>query len=66
MPDRLQGKIAIVTGGGRGLGKAIAQAYAGEGAKVIVTASKNKNEIDETALKINGKAILADITYCVV
>ena len=62
MPGRLQGKIAIVTGGGRGLGKAIALAYSGEGAKVIVTASKNKNEIDETALKINGKAILADIT----
>lgn len=66
MPGRLQGKIAIVTGGGRGLGKAIALAYSGEGAKVIITSAKHKNEIDETALKINGKAILADITYCVV
>jgi 3-oxoacyl-[acyl-carrier protein] reductase len=62
MPGRLQGKIAIVTGGGRGLGKAIALAYSGEGAKVIITSAKHKNEIDETALKINGKAILADIT----
>ena len=66
MPNKLQGKIAIVTGGGRGLGKAIAHAYAREGAKVIITSAKHKNEIDETALKINGKAILADITYCVV
>jgi NAD(P)-dependent dehydrogenase (short-subunit alcohol dehydrogenase family) len=62
MADRLYGKIAIVTGGGRGIGKAIAEAYADEGAKVIVTAAKQQNEIDETALKINGKAILADIT----
>jgi NAD(P)-dependent dehydrogenase (short-subunit alcohol dehydrogenase family) len=43
MPGRLQGKIAIVTGGGRGLGKAIALAYSGEGAKVIITSAKHKN-----------------------
>lgn len=58
----LQGKIAIVTGGGRGLGKAIAEAYAKNGAKVIVTAAVNKDEIEETASKIDGLAVLADIT----
>ena len=62
MSNKLQGKIAIVTGGGRGIGRAIAEAYANNGAKVVVTAAIQKDEIDETALKINGKAILADIT----
>ena len=33
---RLQGKVAIVTGAGRGIGRAIAQRYAQEGAKVTV------------------------------
>src|SRR6185295_4006517 len=33
---RLQGKIAIVTGAGRGIGRAIAERYAQEGAKVTV------------------------------
>ena len=60
--DKLHGKVAIVTGGGRGIGRAIAEAYAENGAKVVVTAAIQKQEIDETALKINGKSILADIT----
>lgn len=62
MLKRLQNKVAIVTGGGRGIGRAIAETYADNGAKVVVTAAMQKNEIDETAQKINGKAILADIT----
>ena len=36
MPGHLEGKSAIVTGGGRGIGRGIAIALAGEGAKVIV------------------------------
>lgn len=62
MFNKLHGKVAIVTGGGRGIGRAIAEAYANNGATVVVTAALQKDEIDETALKINGKAILADIT----
>ena len=60
--EKLNGKIAIVTGGGRGIGKAIAEEYANNGAMVIVTAAIHKDEIEDTASKINGKAILTDIT----
>ena len=62
MSGKLKGKVAIVTGGGRGIGKAIAEAYADNGANVIVTAAVHQDEIEETVSKIKGTAILADIT----
>ena len=59
---KLKDKIAVVTGGGRGIGKAIAEAFAREGAKVVVTAVRQRNEIEEVASTIGGKAVLADVS----
>src|SRR5688572_28345965 len=50
------GKVAIVTGGSRGIGRAIVQALAREGAKVAFTYVQNKGLADEVA---NGETILA-------
>ena len=76
---RLQGKVAIVTGASRGLGQYVAEAYASEGAAVVVTARTEqvKDErlpgtIHETADHIRaagGRAIavrcnVADVAEC--
>src|SRR5260370_27792558 len=43
----LQDKIAVSTGGGRGIGRAIALAYAREGANLVL-ASRSKEALEET------------------
>ncbi len=47
----LKGKTAIVTGGGRGIGKAIAVGFARAGAKVVIT-SRKIQDLEETAAEI--------------
>jgi 3-oxoacyl-[acyl-carrier protein] reductase len=56
---RLKGKVAIVTGSGRGIGKAIAISFAKEGANLVVV-SRTFSEVLETAKQIEmmgGKAL---------
>jgi 3-oxoacyl-[acyl-carrier protein] reductase len=49
MSGELSGKTAIVTGGGRGLGRCMALALARAGANVAITAIRNKRELDAVA-----------------
>ncbi len=58
----LRGKVAIVTGGGRGIGKAIAAAFVREGANVIVTAARERREIESVASEIGATAFQADVS----
>ena len=50
---KLKDKVALITGGGRGIGKAIALAYAREGAKLAICA-RTEPEIEETVREIQG------------
>ena len=63
---RLKDRVAIITGGGQGIGKAIALAFAAEGARVVV-AARNLPNLEKTTAEIaaqggTAKAIQTDVT----
>jgi len=57
----LTGRTALVTGGSRGLGFAMAEALASAGAHVVLNA-RNKDELAKAAGKIGGEALAFDVT----
>jgi len=57
---QLDKKVAVVTGAGRGIGKAIAVAFAREGARVVCSA-RSLEEINDVADQVGGRAIQCDV-----
>jgi 3-oxoacyl-[acyl-carrier protein] reductase len=65
--NELTGKVAIVTGAGRNIGRAIALQLAQAGAAIIVNAKSNRSEVDALVMEIRGGGggalgVIGDIT----
>jgi 3-oxoacyl-[acyl-carrier protein] reductase len=58
----LDGKLALVTGASRGIGRAIAEELARAGASVVVGYRSGRDEAEELAAAIGGRAIQADVS----
>lgn len=56
---QLTGKVAVVTGGGSGIGAAIARRFAAEGARVVVT-GRRRDLLDDIAAEVGGLAVAGD------
>ena len=58
MPEKdLEGKTALVTGGGKGIGRAISQALAAKGAKVVVNYRSDATAAEETVASLPGASM---------
>ena len=64
MPEfcSLVGKTALVTGGSRGIGRAVAVELARAGASVVVGYRSGRDEAEAVAAEIDGRAVQADVS----
>lgn len=62
--EKPDGKVAIVTGGGRGMGAAMARGLARAGYRVVATAARERAEVEAVAAETGGQVLplVADVT----
>ena len=58
----LEGRLALVTGGSRGIGRAIAVELANAGAQVVVGYRSGAEEAEQVVAEIGGRAVQADVS----
>jgi NAD(P)-dependent dehydrogenase (short-subunit alcohol dehydrogenase family) len=65
MPKRLEGKVAVITGGTEGIGLAAAKLFVKEGAYVFITGRRQK-ELEEAVKAIGGtvSGVQGDVANC--
>lgn len=59
--DRLKGKKIVITGGGRGLGFAMAKKFIAEGADVLIS-GRNEQKLKDSSEKLNCKYLTLDVS----
>jgi NAD(P)-dependent dehydrogenase (short-subunit alcohol dehydrogenase family) len=59
----LAGKVVVVTGGAQGIGAALCERFAGEGAKAVVVTDINEAGADAVAARISGHAMRCDVSH---
>ena len=66
VPNRLEGKLALVTGASRGIGRGIAERFAVEGARIAIGARTDREAAEETLRRVraagsDGLVVLGDV-----
>ena len=61
MTGLLKGKVAVVTGGSKGIGYSIAERFTKEGAKVVIS-SRNKEELEVVANELGSDCFAVDVS----